>query len=1280
MEPDASSSKKEQAASTSFIGDGSSKKERPESSSSVVDGSSTNERAAFVGERSHQPEKALETITVAYATDVEGNFEYWSRYIEISKVLKRLPTGELELAPDSYFVFGGDVVDRGPGDLRVLTDLVGLKRAYPDRVEFIMGNRDINKMRLPIELHKSSLCVTPRVYWVKPDEDSHNYLEQPASQADRLKWMLTKTMGSPLAFEYRRDELKLLACDSNDADVVESFVDLMRPDGLMMEYLKCAKIAVILGDTLFIHGAIHTYNMGWLPQMKVFPQGENGSPVGKPVSLVDFKTTTYDPMTTVHSTKSDTSQRGQPKVDTEVEPAPLLGQAPPTPPLSSSSSTSKVSTLLPLRKWVHAINQFALEEVTDFAENIGAYIEAADRELSATDVKQTDPTTAINRETITWAAAGGYDHPQPGSRLMQYAMGWMPDKSVNPSVVYANHLPKDKNSGDGGKEPSVEVARYLRGGHVNKVIVGHQPRGDAPLILDFDTGIQVVSADTSYAANTLWDMHNTGTWSSLPQRRIGTNVPLRTPSTHSQVSVGPSPSGSKPTDAAIVSSLQRADSYDAQLADGSKAKGGSGAPRLDLTGVDGQRPRHTHDHEGHLADARAALESTTPTTTPRSLTASLAHAGPIDTAASSGMKQKSMWSRVKTSLGVTAAMRVLGINHNGSNSGSQGSGGDINRALSTAPSTDADAGPSLAPERPRSRGGLNQRSIELDDTHTPRPNEPPEPTEAIMHAAAQMLLSESIDRVSSSVTSVTAITDDHAVNRPTQSSSFDYDGHRRSYVDEYDMHLKRSRVEEIVPLMWLQGKPQEENSRGIAVANILLRMPASALLPSPWHASSSGNLHRTDLMRLPASHLSNDDVSRERSDSERFSQLYFKSERMPLQLNQRSTMGTTKPERQRSKSFLVNKSAPSGAPRPAPALFATAAVVAATRKLTMLLGRARPAVGNAEGSGGGGERRMARRPSARGCSTAAPPSPVSEMDTVQMVRSKSESDLSAFGIGSSRNLYKASDFDLPISIFPNRSVETNSTGNADTNNSDEYPEPAPAVSQLVVYGILSQGIEYKYELPPARVNRYLGKKTADGWFIKARGIRLNAEEEAEVLHLARTEREVIEATRTLRSTQSAAEGDGTVLIQRDPSSRSFNIQLDLTVSAAGSPRGSIIGPPAVQAAAAAAVAAVNAAPATAAAPTPDDIVLRAPSSVSFAEGPTSRSETRVDPNMTRTSSAASLQSSQSTSVVLDGTEGTHPNDLYLITLTAGFSVKNRVVTEDHLRLLMEQRSVLYDSS
>ena len=41
------------------------------------------------------------------------------------------------------------------------------------------------------------------------------------------------------------------------------------------------------------------------------------------------------------------------------------------------------------------------------------------------------------------------------------------------------------------KEPSLEVAEYLKEARVNKIIVGHQPRGDAPLVIDLGTGIQV---------------------------------------------------------------------------------------------------------------------------------------------------------------------------------------------------------------------------------------------------------------------------------------------------------------------------------------------------------------------------------------------------------------------------------------------------------------------------------------------------------------------------------------------------------------------------------------------------------------------------------------------------------------------------------------------------------------------------------------------------------------------------------------------------------------------
>jgi hypothetical protein len=121
---------------------------------------------------------------VGYVTDIEGNFDYWKRYIALSKVLRRnKATGALELCDNSQLVFGGDVCDRGPGDLRVVRELVQLKRKYPERVHFILGNRDVNKLRLDVELQTCNLKASGQVYWIdSPSEPGQ-------SAADRLKWV-----------------------------------------------------------------------------------------------------------------------------------------------------------------------------------------------------------------------------------------------------------------------------------------------------------------------------------------------------------------------------------------------------------------------------------------------------------------------------------------------------------------------------------------------------------------------------------------------------------------------------------------------------------------------------------------------------------------------------------------------------------------------------------------------------------------------------------------------------------------------------------------------------------------------------------------------------------------------------------------------------------------------------------------------------------------------------------------------------------------------------------
>jgi hypothetical protein len=115
----------------------------------------------------------------AYLTDVESNLEYFERYVAISKVLGWADSNKTRLKfkrNDAMFVFGGDSQDKGIADIRFVKLMLALKKDFPDRVTFIMGNRDMNKLRLTTELHED--CIAdPGVlndsgfpYWVDADK------------------------------------------------------------------------------------------------------------------------------------------------------------------------------------------------------------------------------------------------------------------------------------------------------------------------------------------------------------------------------------------------------------------------------------------------------------------------------------------------------------------------------------------------------------------------------------------------------------------------------------------------------------------------------------------------------------------------------------------------------------------------------------------------------------------------------------------------------------------------------------------------------------------------------------------------------------------------------------------------------------------------------------------------------------------------------------------------------------------------------------------------------
>jgi len=351
---------------------------------------------------------------ISFVTDVEGDWECWNRFIGLSRVLSRADDGHIQLSEGAHFVFGGDAQDRQSGDLEILRELLDLKKRYPDRVHLVMGNRDINKLRLVVELSEHHAAAMPLAehpgpYWCRQNRPALKLSEEELSSnsmAARLRWILRDTMGAPHAFEFRREELKREAADGavTDDDVVDSFAASVLPGGLVFEYLRSADLVVKINNVLFVHAGLprsaERWEPGWLPG-----------------------------------------------------PPPQTG--------------------VPLEEWLLELKRLSERSLEEVAT-------AADCGSLCTDA---------------WSISGGYLHSQPGSALLQYGMRDMPDDSRQPSVVYNGWLGDDYQP----LEPDEETVSWLRRGGIKRVVSGHLPHGEAPLVLRPSEDLACIACDCCYA-------------------------------------------------------------------------------------------------------------------------------------------------------------------------------------------------------------------------------------------------------------------------------------------------------------------------------------------------------------------------------------------------------------------------------------------------------------------------------------------------------------------------------------------------------------------------------------------------------------------------------------------------------------------------------------------------------------------------------------------------------------------------------------------------------------
>ena len=397
---------------------------------------------------------------LGYVTDVEGHLDFFLSFVKRSNVLDVVSNTPLQLEldlrdDDCYFVFGGDSVDKAPGDIRLCRALVSLKKRYPDRVFLLVGNRDLNKIRFTAELSEADMerdiDDIPSPHWDPSAPTLRTYLEEVATtrgmasaenvntRVERLRYMLKHTLGCPDTFEFRRQELAILnECevkDISDEQVCDNFIhEVEHEDGSLRQYLENANVAAVVGNTLFVHGAVDVNTMQFVPRQDTrFELPKTRAPAGK---VCDD-----------------------------------------------------------LMEWVDSLNEYLRVGLQDY---------------QARPMWDTDRTSrggeallALQNRCAVWGRSIISNcYGDGGVVTNDHAVEYLNDpnraemEDTDPMVF--------ENVSSDPKDP--RVAAWLKKNGIRRVIVGHKPTGDCPAVLSSKfTGVEIASGDTSYSDTTAQD-------------------------------------------------------------------------------------------------------------------------------------------------------------------------------------------------------------------------------------------------------------------------------------------------------------------------------------------------------------------------------------------------------------------------------------------------------------------------------------------------------------------------------------------------------------------------------------------------------------------------------------------------------------------------------------------------------------------------------------------------------------------------------------------------------
>mmetsp|Transcript_38870 Transcript_38870/g.77766 ORF Transcript_38870/g.77766 Transcript_38870/m.77766 type:complete len:451 (-) Transcript_38870:234-1586(-) len=347
-------------------------------------------------------------------------------------------------------------MDRCDGSLRVCQRLVALKESTPDRVFLILGNRDLNKFRLTAEVDGDEgrpIEDIPGPFWDPAAPTFRQWLEALAAErqggnaeelntrAERLRYLLKHTLGCPQTFELRRQELRLLdpaQPELTDDQLVDSFLSDVLPGGILRRYTELADIVAVVGNTVFVHGALHRDNIAVVPD--------------EASRFADFGTTPQ-PFHTVEGG---------------------------------------------LHAWAAAMNALVRTGLESHARMPGWDSERQQRGGELLFALQ-NRDSMTGRCVVSDNYCDGGTMP-PAKHVEDRRADWARRAQEDPAFSPMSARVELRASGWSADPFDPEVASWLCASGIRRVVVGHRPTGDSPAVFGHQyTGVEIISADTSYA-------------------------------------------------------------------------------------------------------------------------------------------------------------------------------------------------------------------------------------------------------------------------------------------------------------------------------------------------------------------------------------------------------------------------------------------------------------------------------------------------------------------------------------------------------------------------------------------------------------------------------------------------------------------------------------------------------------------------------------------------------------------------------------------------------------